>query len=81
MRAAIPRILGSIGNHPFGTGDGYESRPVNTWSAFIRLRYRLKGAGSVALSPGHLMWPGDNAPVPAQSGPTPEANKSRPGVN
>ena len=33
-RAAMPRILGSIGNHPFGTGDGYESRPVHTWSAF-----------------------------------------------
>ena len=31
----MPRILGSIGNHPFGTGDGYESRPVHTWSAFF----------------------------------------------
>ena len=30
----MPRILGSIGNHPFGTGDGFEGRPVCTWSAF-----------------------------------------------
>ena len=34
MRAAMPRFLGTIGNHPFGTGDGFEGRPSANWPAF-----------------------------------------------
>ena len=46
----MPRVLGSIGNHPFGTGDGFESRPVHTWSAFYYpLRCQPQWAGSGAL--------------------------------
>ena len=50
-RAAMPRILGSIGNHPFGTGDGYESRPVHTWSAFYYPRGPT-GAGALLFNSG-----------------------------